>query len=477
SNPNGRIPTSRNSGEPGFDRVKFDQAFLGYEFRHRFNDAVEFRQNLRVGQVDVDMVSMRNGSGLCPTLADPSCYGFNPANFDPAQRVTVRDANFVGGSTKNFTIDNQLQANFATGWLQHKMLFGLDYQKTEVSTDFRGSFLGFPLDVYNPVYGATPLPSKAQMIPFINTDSKQDQLGLYIQDQIKLDRWSLTLTGRHDRATANTTNHLAGVVVPQEDSAFTGRAGLNYLFDFGLAPYVSYSTSFQPVAGTQLTTATGQPFRPTTGEGLEVGIKYQPPGLKLLFTAAAFDITQRNVVVNTPQFIPFQIGGVRVRGVETDLRANITERLDIIAGASHLEPVVTDHVDTRIVGKDMSAVNRDSAFLWGFYTMRDGPLAGLGFGGGVRYTGSLWGDDLNTVPIPPHTLFDAALSFDFSYLRRDLKGLHLRVNATNLTDKYYVSNCFTGLPYCTLGQPRTVMATLTYRWNETPSSAPLITKY
>jgi len=477
ANPNGRISANRSTGEPGFDRVKFDQAFVGYEFRHRFNEAVEFRQNLRVGHVEVDMFSMRNGSGLCPTMADPACYGFNPALFDPAQRVTARDANFVGGSTRNFTIDNQLQTNFATGWLQHKMLFGVDYQKTEIATDFRGSFLGFPLDVYNPVYGATPLPGKGQMLQYINSNSSQDQLGLYIQDQIKLDRWSLTLTGRHDRATANTTDNLARIVTPQEDSAFTGRVGLNYLFDNGLSPYFSYSTSFQPVAGTQLTGGTGQPFRPTTGEGLEAGVKFQPTGWKLLLTGSVFEINQKNVVVNTPQFIPFQIGGVRVRGVEADIRANVTERLDIIAGASHLIPIVTDHIDPRIVGKDQWAVNRDSAFLWAYYTFRDGPLAGLGFGGGARYTGSLWGDDLNTILIPSHTVFDGALSFDFSYLRQDLKGLHLRVNATNIMDKYYVANCSTGLPWCALGQPRTIMGTLSYRWNEAAQTSPLITKH
>ena len=134
---------------------------------------------------------------------------------DPAQRITLRDANFVGGSTKNFAIDNQLQADFNTGWLRHKVLAGLDYQKTAVDTDYRGTFPGFPIDVYNPVYNATPLPTKAGLIPFINTSTNKDQLGVYIQDQIKLDRWNLVLTGRHDRATAETTNKLANVNVPQ----------------------------------------------------------------------------------------------------------------------------------------------------------------------------------------------------------------------------------------------------------------------
>lgn len=478
ANPNGRIPYSTYTGEPAFDRIGYDQAMVGYEFKHHFNEAVEFRQNLRVASVDIDMFSMRNAGTLCPVAGGhPACYlPFVVPPVDPAQRITLRDANFVGGSTKNFAIDNQLQADFNTGPVRHKVLAGLDYQKTAIDTDYRGTFAGFPIDVYNPVYGMTPLPTKADLIPFINTSTTKDQLGFYLQDQIKLGGWNLVLTGRHDHATAETTNKLANVVVPQDDSAFTGRVGLNYVFDFGLAPYISYSTSFEPVAGLSLTSATGQPFKPTTGEGIEAGIKYAPPGMRLLWTAAIFDMTQKNVVVNTPTFVPYQVGAIRVRGVETDLRASITDNFDIIAGGSHLIPTVEEHINPAIVGKDVASVNRDSAFLWGFYKLTGGPLAGLGFGGGVRYTGSVFGDDANLIRVPGYTLFDAVMTYDFSYLRHDWRGLHLRVNAINIADTYHVTNCFTGLPYCALGQPRTVLATLSYRWGETPKPPVLVTK-
>ncbi len=477
-NPNGRIPVSTYTGEPGFDKIGFDQAVIGYEFKHRFNEALEFRQNLRVAQVDIDMYSMRNAGTLCPIAGGHvACYlpGVVPP-VDPAQRVTLRDANFIGGSTKNFAIDNQVQADFNTGWFRHKVLAGLDYQKTTVDTDYRGTFPGFPIDVYNPVYGATPLPTKATMIPFINTSTNKDQLGVYLQDQIKLDRWNLVLTGRHDRATADTANRLTNVSVPQDDSAFTGRVGLNYVFDFGLAPYISYSTSFEPVAGLSLASATGQPFKPTTGEGIEAGVKYAPPGMRMLFTAAAFDMTQRNVVVNTPTFVPFQVGAIRVKGIETDFRANITDNLEVIAGASHIVPVVEEHVNPAIVGKDVASVNRDSAFLWGYYKFTGGLVAGLGLGGGVRYTGGVWGDDANLIRVPGYTLADALLTYDFSYLRQDWRGLNLRINVNNIFDTYHVTNCFTGLAFCALGQPRTVLATLSYRWGESPKPPLLVTK-
>ncbi|MGH8650860.1 MAG: hypothetical protein ACREYE_01180 [Gammaproteobacteria bacterium] len=45
--PNGKIPTSRGTGEPGFDRFDREQFGVGYAFEHRFNDTWRVRQNLR----------------------------------------------------------------------------------------------------------------------------------------------------------------------------------------------------------------------------------------------------------------------------------------------------------------------------------------------------------------------------------------------------------------------------------------------
>ena len=53
----------------------------------------------------------------------------------------------------------------------------------------------------------------------------------------------------------------------------------------------------------------------------------------------------------------------------------------------------------------------DQAALWAKYTWYDGPVAGLGIGGGVRYVGESYGDNANTFLIPAYTLFDATVSY------------------------------------------------------------------
>jgi iron complex outermembrane receptor protein len=286
------------------------------------------------------------------------------------------------------------------------------------------------------------------------------------KDQIKLDRFTLTLTGRRDRATSEFDSQafypLAGHYT-RDDTATTGRVGLNYLFDIGLSPYVNYSTSFTPNLGADLV---GNTFRPTTGEGIEGGVKFKPVGSNLMITAAAFDIRQQDVLTANPlnPLFNVQTDAVRVRGFELEVKGNLTREFEIVGGYTHLDPRVTTSI-AGYAGKYMINTALDQASLWGKYTWYDGPLAGLGLGAGVRYVGDTYGDYFNTFVVPAYTLVDAAVSYDFGYLRPDLKGLKAQVNVTNLFDHYYVASCFTGLPYCGFGNARTVLGTLKYNWN------------
>lgn len=310
------------------------------------------------------------------------------------------------------------------------------------------------------------MPPASALHPFIKTDNTLKQTGIYLQDQVKLDRFTLTLTGRRDHAEAETVS--AGLYPPagttrQSENANTGRVGLTYLFDFGLAPYASYSTSFTPASGAD---RLGNPFIPLTGEGKEVGLKYQAPGTNLLITAALFEINQKNVLTADPVNVLFsvQTGEVRVRGFEFEARGNLTRELQIIGGYTHLEPVVTSS-NSGNVGLDLVNVARDTAAFWGKYTWFTGALAGFGIGSGVRYVGETYGDAMNKLVVPSYTVFDAAASYDFAYLRPDLKGLSLQVSATNLANKFYMTSCISSAAYCGAGAARTVLATLRYQWN------------
>jgi iron complex outermembrane receptor protein len=185
-----------------------------------------------------------------------------------------------------------------------------------------------------------------------------------------------------------------------------------------------------------------------------------------MMTAALFDIRQKDVLTGDPNnfFVNVQTDAVRVRGVELELKGNLTREFEITAGYTHLDPRVTKSI-AGYAGKYMMSTAQDQGSIWGKYTWFDGPLAGLGLGAGVRYVGETYGDNFNTFVIPSYALLDAAISYDFAYMRPDLKGLKAQVNVTNLTNHFYVASCLTGLPYCGLGNARTVLGTLKYAWN------------
>lgn len=462
-NPNGSVPYSRYIGEPSVDGYKLEQKMIGYAFEHRFDNSIQFRQNMRYTEVTNDLQSVRS-------------EGMDPGN--PTQLV-ARSYNYVKASSQNVALDNQLQADFRTGILTHKVLVGADYLHQTGNVDYRTAgttvFGGpFPsINAYNPAYGVSAIPPFASLPSFILNDNKIDQVGLYAQDQIKLDRWTLSLTGRQDFVNTN-LNSAAGATYPspgrysRSDQGQTGRVGLNYLFDFGLSPYINYSTSFVPNTGAGFGSTT--PFKPTTGDGKEIGVKFMPNGTNLMLTAALFEINQNDILTSGPDFISsLQTDSARSRGFEFEARGNITRELEIIAGYTKLDTKITRSTAppaTNNFGKHLQAAPEDQASLWVKYNWYDGSLAGLGVGGGVRYVGRSWGDGQNTFVIPSYTLFDAVLSYDLAYARPDLKGWKAQINATNLTNEYYVASCLTGLAYCGLGNARTVLGTLKYSWNE-----------
>src|SRR6185369_9384591 len=123
--------------------------------------------------------------------------------LDPT-RLVNRTYNYVKASAANIALDNQLQADFATGPLLHKVLFGVDYFDLRSRTDYRSAGIA-PIDAYAPVYGEA-VPSFASLAPFILRDDKLSQTGVYLQDQVKLDRWTLTMSGRQDWASSDFTS-------------------------------------------------------------------------------------------------------------------------------------------------------------------------------------------------------------------------------------------------------------------------------
>ncbi|MBS0222733.1 MAG: TonB-dependent receptor [Proteobacteria bacterium] len=260
-----------------------------------------------------------------------------------------------------------------------------------------------------------------------------------------------------DWTDSTTSDYLAYTSSAQSDAKLTWRAGMVYQFDFGLAPYFSYSTSFQPTIGVN---AQSQPFKPTTAEQFELGFKFQPTGFKSFFMASLYQVTQQNVLTIDPGNVLFQVqtGEIRSKGIELSATLVPFDGLNIIAAYSYNDPVIT-RGNSNDIGHMPAFVPNNTASLWSDYTVHSGRLRGLQFGAGIRYVGFTYSDTTNTLQIPGYTLVDAMVGYDLGALSPKLEGTKVAVNAANLFNARYISEC-SSATNCVYGQGATVLATL-----------------
>lgn len=445
--PLGDISHHKNLGDPDWEYYDRTYYALGYAFEHRLNDVWQFKQNLRYTKSDLSFQSLTPGS-----------YPFTTVD---AEGNVGRTSTSVDEDISQFAVDNNFQADFATGDIRHTLLLGLDHQRSNTNyTSIFGD--GLQTNVINPIYGQ-PIVRPARSTAFYDYNQKTYQTGLYVQDQMALDQWRLTLGGREDWVHTSTQFiNQSDATNTQRDKKFSGNAALSYVFDNGFVPYLSYAESFQPTTGADAT-STGS-LKPTEGKQWELGVKYQPPGSKTLLTAAVYDLTQKNVAVNTfvnNVSVTSQTGEVKVKGLELEAVSDVTDNLKVIAAYTLAKSEVQKGIDE---GNRLQLMPNQQASLWTDYTWHAGVLDGFGIGAGVRYTGNTYGDKANTWlgKADAYTVFDASVHYDLGRLDNSLKGASLAVNATNLFDKDYISTCDSF--YCYYGDQRSVVASATYKW-------------
>ncbi|AJO81091.1 TonB-dependent siderophore receptor [Pseudomonas sp. MRSN 12121] len=446
--PLGKVSHHKNLGDPDYEFYDRTYYALGYAFEHRLNDVWQFRQNLRYTKSELSFQQLTVGS-----------YAYSPA--DAAGNISRTSTN-VDEDISQFAVDNNFQADFTTGDISHTVLIGLDHQRTDTSyLSIYGD--GGTTNIFNPVYGK-PIVRPARSSAYYDYNQKTVQTGLYIQDQMALDQWRLTLGGREDWVHQGTTYFNKNDATNTDRSKnFSGNAALSYVFDSGFVPYISYAESFQPASNASVSPT--ESYKPTEGQQWELGIKYQPPGSNTLLSAAVYDLTQKNVLVTSigagGESITNQTGEVKVKGLELEAVSDVTENLKVIAAYTLAKSEVQDGI---YKGNRLQLMPNQQASLWTDYTWHNGVLDGFGIGAGARYTGNTYGDQGNTWlgKANAYTVFDAAVHYDLGRLDSSLKGASLKLNATNLFDKDYLSTCDGS--YCYFGDQRSVVASATYQW-------------
>lgn len=417
------------SGDVDFDKLLQTQTSIGYEFEHAINDIFTVRQNTRYSYVD-------------------TTNQYTDASLTGDDHTLNRTAYGIYEDMHNLAVDTALESNFATGVLTHKLLTGFDYYQVNSRVKY-ASGAAPSIDMWNPDHHQA-VPKPTSLISNVETEGTQS--GIYLQDQISLNNWRLSLGVRHDWVERDSKNLNADTRTNMTDEKTTSSAGLLYAFDNGISPYISYATSYIAQFATD---ANGSGYKPTEGEQWELGVKYQPPGYNSLFTASVFDLTQKNVLTQDPANSSNQIqkGERQVQGVELEANMSLNNGLDLMASYTYQHAKITESNDGD-KNNWFTGIPKHLASVWGNYALTpDWEL-----GAGVRWVGEAYNNSSNSDKNGAYSIVEARASYSLNQL---MPGATIAINAANLFDNEY-DVCEEG--FCYRGLGRKVIASFNYNW-------------
>ncbi|WP_407832131.1 TonB-dependent siderophore receptor [Vibrio rotiferianus] len=448
-NPLGSLSPDTYLGDKNWNTYEREVLMVGYKILHDFNNNWQFLQNARYMTAD----SYQENTYNSPLAAD--------------NRTIGRNAYLTDEDSTSFVIDNQLSGYVAHGNFEHNLLLGLDYQYLDSDVKYKDT-LGYSLtqDIFNPNHNQ--IDRDALKFAYQQAlDIKTKQLGVYFQDQLRYNDLVMIAGLRWDKyeSDTNKVSDYLGTVTPSkeklDENNISFRVGALYELDFGLSPYLTYSESFEPIAGAD---ASGKAFDPSTGHQWELGFKYSPLGGDVSGNLALFHITKKNAILtdpNNPYAPQYQAGEVVSQGAELEAKWQATPQADLTLNYTYINMEIKEDRYYHQEGKTPVWVPEQTASLWANYYY-EGTLAGLRTSAGVRYVGKTEMDAQNSDQVPDYTLVDLAASYDLSAASQSLDGASVTLSASNIFDEEYYS-CY-DKNNCWFGAERSIEAKLEYKF-------------
>jgi iron complex outermembrane recepter protein len=409
------VPLDRITNEPD-DVGEEEYISAGYDLEHRFNDQWKLRNAFRFTQQNA----------LLETAF--------PFEIDEETVTVTRFWAVQPQEGESYSLQTSTEGKFATGKIDHEVLFGLDLNLTEDNfNDLIRLDQETPLelDLFNPVYGTSPRPDFDTLPLISDRETETRRLGIFAQDQISFTDNFFLLGGlRYDTVKQIVTDNLEQTEVSNTNDALIPRVGVVYKPLKPVSLYASYSQSFAP---NPETTVDGEALDPESGEGWEIGVKSELLKGKLFTTLAYFNITKQNVATEDPND-PFSFvatGEQQSQGIELDVTGEILPGWKVIASYAYIDAEVTE--DNLIeVGNRLNNAPENSASFWTTYEIPRGDLQGLGLGVGFNFVGERQGDLDNSFKLDSYFLTNTAVFYERNNWRAAL-------NFKNLFDVDYIA--------------------------------------
>lgn len=417
-------------GEPGYNFHDVERTSLSGNITHDFDNGFTLRSNLRYSELtdDFGYVYLSDNASRVGTTIPRYVFG------------TDSDADQLNGNL-------MLQYDAQFEHIDSSTLVGVEYLDSTTKQSSVYS-LAPSIDIANPVFTGVP----GGITPYTRKKNDATTKAVFLQQNLSFfDRVIATAGVRNDSMDLSSKEYIGGEQTEKDNFSETSyRAALTYIVNDEVSTYVSMVESVSPPQ---------VGVTPQTGKQYEVGIKYSPMGMDALFSAAVYDLTQENVTIAVvlPSGIIEQqtVGESRVRGLDLEAKAQVTQDISVIGAYSYMESEVLRgslYDGSSLKGNEFTTAPKHTASLWSYY---DIPGTDVSVGLGARYVGAYYMDAANTKKSDGTTLFDAALNYKIA------KGTDLALNVSNLFDEQHVVGSGTANYY---NPGREVTAKVSYSW-------------
>lgn len=206
--PYGSLDRHRNYSNPDHEKSGRTQQSITSLVSWQVSDSLTLKQNLRYADVKTHIRRDFTRGFVQDNRLLTAVYQDSPSR------------------ARTLAADNQLIYKTLTGPVSHEILTGFDLQTGKLDKDWSGSQT-VTFDPYGSHYRPQFTP---HMTSSTSTGQTYRRYGVYMQDHLRWQQWSLILSGRYDDSSLKTTNNLSGTTQNSDTSAYSHRAGLTYTF-------------------------------------------------------------------------------------------------------------------------------------------------------------------------------------------------------------------------------------------------------
>jgi len=306
----------------------------------------------------------------------------------------------------------------------------------------------------------------------------QDTMTWYLEDTIVVGDLTARLGAKQYLVDIERLNEHQGgarTATVNSDSDVLVSAGLVYNLPMdGLEVFAGYAQSFSSIKdGVLEANQTALDFvEPETADSMDIGLRYSDR--KLSASLTYYDIEFENRITYIPEGASsgidylgesdgayVNVGGIESSGLEAAVRANVTNALSLYFSYTKNDSTyigTPDPAANTLLGvfpgntvfgsaEDMYVVSAD----W----RQDNVFAGLTY----KHVGERWLDAGNSARLDAYGVADMYVGIELNQFAQSLKGVDLRLNISNLTDKSYIGGVAGGWGGW-IAPPRTATATI-----------------